>query len=391
MRRTALVVALLAALCVHAAAQSPARLVVSIPEEVSLDAPGMTRAAEAWVEMIRGARRSIDVAQFYVASEPGKELEPVLDALESAGRRGIAIRFLLSSAMVNGDTITLDRLRNIPGLELRIFDLKRRTGGVLHAKYWIVDGETILVGSQNFDWRSLSQIQELGVQIRDTVLAERLDYLFACDWALAAMDWDAPEEPVVSAEVARSGDVELVASPARLNPPGIRAAAPALVQLIGEAKSSIDVQILTYSPVTDTTRYWPVIDSALRAAAVHGVKVRLMVSVWNTAAPSVNHLKSLALLPNVAIRIVTFPPHSSGPIPFARVIHSKYMVVDGETLWVGTSNWSRDYFEQMRNVELIIGRPALANEAAALYESLWSSPYAEPIDINKTYPTPKRG
>lgn len=32
------------------------------------------------------------------------------------------------------------------------------TGGVLHSKFWIVDGRHVYVGSANMDWRSLTQV-----------------------------------------------------------------------------------------------------------------------------------------------------------------------------------------------------------------------------------------
>lgn len=34
----------------------------------------------------------------------------------------------------------------------------RLTGGVLHSKFWIVDGRHVYVGSANMDWRSLTQV-----------------------------------------------------------------------------------------------------------------------------------------------------------------------------------------------------------------------------------------
>lgn len=350
--------------------------------------------------MIRGARRTIDIAQFYVFSEPGRELESVTGDLRAAGERGVRIRFLVSEAFIKNDTITLDVLRGIPRLELRTLDLEHRTGGELHAKYWIVDGDTAFVGSQNYDWKSLTEIQEMGVLLHDRTIGRHLGRIYDADWRMAGI----PVKPHGDTSVARSharskaattrarsGDVELVASPMELNPSGIRDALSALQELIGSADTSISIQLLSYTPVTNRTKYWPAVDGALRAAAVRGVKVRLLVSHWNTAVPGVDHLKSLSLIPNIEVRIVTFPEHSTGFIPFARVIHSKYMIVDSGTLWLGTSNWSRDYFTEMRNVELIFRRPALALEAVNFFDIMWNSPHTAPIDVNKSYPKPRRG
>ena len=51
------------------------------------------------------------------------------------------------------------------------------------------------------------------------------------------------------------------------------------------------------------------------------------------------------------------PRRSRGFIPYARVIHSKVMRVDDDLCWVGTSNWGYDYFFRSRNVEVVLRRP----------------------------------
>ena len=43
----------------------------------------------------------------------------------------------------------------------------RRGRGILHAKYMVADGHAGYLGSHNFDWRSLTHVQELGLLIRD--------------------------------------------------------------------------------------------------------------------------------------------------------------------------------------------------------------------------------
>ena len=103
-----------------------------------------------------------------------------------------------------------------------------------------------------------------------------------------------------------------------------------------------------------------------------------------------DHLKSLALVPNLEIRIASIPEASSGHIPFARVIHSKYMTVDGGLLWLGTSNWSEDYFTESRNLELILRDRSLAAQGDRIFERLWNSRYASALDPAKSYAPRKR-
>lgn len=381
---------LLAGTLAFAQAPRPA-LVQSVPVGTNLEDPRMPLARDVWPEMIRSATRTLDLAHFYVTNGPDPKtspLEPTLAALEAAGARGVRIRILLATRMLDQDPVSVARLRKIPGAQFRAFDFGAENRGILHAKYFLVDGREAFVGSQNLDWRSLQHIHETGLRFSTPDLVKPLAAIFETDWAFAATHIR-PEHLAAVTATARS-TYELVASPPFLNPPGVRPALPALEELLGLAKSRIRVQLLTYSPVTGRVNHWPILDNALRAAAVRGVRVELLVSDWNLEAPAVDHLKSLALVPNLEIRIASIPDLATGLIPFARVIHSKYMTVDGEILWLGTSNWSRDYFTASRNVEIIAREKDLAVQADGIFERLWNSRFSTRLDPGKSYTPRKR-
>jgi len=358
-------------------------LVQSVPVETDLADPALPFAKDVWVELVRGAKVSVEAAQFYVTNRPGSALEPVLVELERAGARGVRVRFLLSAKMLNQDPVSLARIRRIPGAEVRSFDLAGVSKGILHAKYLVVDGREAFLGSQNFDWRALEQIHELGVRTTEPVVVSDLLKLFATDWAFAG-DHQLPSFPAQPLPSARPR-VELVASPPFLTPRGIRPALEALLELLGQAKRSVQVQLLTYSPVLGQDGYWPVLDSALRAAAVRGVKVRLLVSDWVLGSRALPHLKALTLIPNLEVKVVTIPEAKEGHLPYARTVHSKYLVVDEQHLALGTSNWEGSYFTDSRNIELIFRDSPLAEQAARIHDRLWNSRYAFALDPMKAY------
>jgi phosphatidylserine/phosphatidylglycerophosphate/cardiolipin synthase-like enzyme len=390
-------VALGLALALFAAARAgeppAAELVQSAPEGTPLAEPGLRFARDVWVDLVDGAKTSIDTAQFYLANAPKSALEPVIAALERAGARGVKVRVLVSNKMVKQDQATFDRLRAIAGAEVKTYDLAGLTGGILHAKYWIVDRAEVFVGSQNFDWRSLTHIHETGLRVRDARIAAELGEIFETDWKVA--DTGALPTFAEAAAAAPGGgarpEIELVASPPALTPPGIRPALEALIELLRAAKKTIRIQTLEYAPDTKYDGHWPEIDDALRAAAKRGVKVELLVSDWNTEKGVFAGVKALHGVENVAVKVITIPLAKEGFIPYARVCHSKYMVVDDEILWVGTSNWSKSYFTTSRNVELIARKKDLAAQAAHVFARLWTSPYAEALDPKKSYPKPRKG
>ena len=373
-------------------------LVYSYPVETTLSEPDLRLAQDAWPAMFDAARKTIDIEQFYVSPSTGEPLEQSLQALERAAKRGVRIRVLLEKKFEKNSLDGIARLKSIPGLELRILEWSKVNGdGIIHAKFFIVDSTQAYVGSQNFDWRALKHIHELGLRITDAGVVANVQKVFEHDWEAAdnrvyergfepagTAKKAAALEEATSPDADRSGRAYLVASPWRKNPRGVGDSESELVRLIGEAKTELDIQLLDYNPTTYARpkRFYPPIDNALRDAAVRGVKVKLLVSHWNTDEQSVVHLKSLS--------IITVPEAKQGPIPFSRTAHSKYMVADGVAVWLGTSNWAGGYLDTSRNLEVVVKDEALAARAAKMHAHLWGSPYTAPIEVQKTYSKPRR-
>ncbi|WP_058914487.1 phospholipase D-like domain-containing protein [Entomohabitans teleogrylli] len=370
-------------------------LVYNAPQETTLQNNDLRHAAEVWQQMFDAAHSHIDLAQFYVANEKGSLLDGVLARLRAAGERGVKIRFLMEEKGVGLSTPeTLTALKAIPNLELRIIPFHRLTGGIVHAKYLLVDGKEAFVGSQNFDWRALEQIQETGLRISDAQTVRQIQAIFDQDWQAQALLEKNKPVPKLAGLVPKSAPQGnyLVASPRDYNPSGVIDSQVELPRLLANAKSRIRVQVMDYAPLTwgekGKRSFYAPIDNALRSAAARGVQVELMVANWNLKKPDVFWLKSLSLVSNVQLKVVTIPPASRGFIPFARVVHSKLMTIDGSTAWVGTSNWSGGYFDNSRNIELVLNSASMAERVDALYSQLWNSCYAEPIKVDFDYPPP---
>ncbi|MES2743647.1 MAG: phospholipase D-like domain-containing protein [Pseudomonadota bacterium] len=375
-------------------------LVHTAPLETSLSNADLRSPAAVWSQLFDGAKSEIAIGQFYVAGKAGSAFDAVIERLAAAGARGVKIRFLLDQKGVGiSDPDTIARLKTIPNLELHIIDFNDLTGnGILHAKYLLVDRSVAYVGSQNFDWRSFSHIHETGLRVSEPAIVGQIQAIFDQDWRAQALLGQKLQVPALNTKVVAADTAQatfLLASPNRYNPAGVGDAETGLPALLAEAKSEVRIQLLDYAPLSygpqHTRPYYAVIDNALRSAAARGVKIKLMVSNWNTEAPALAYLKSLSVLPNIEIRVVTLPQASSGFIPFARVIHSKTMVIDGQLAWVGTSNWAGGYMDLSRNMEIVMRNEKMAQRVAALHEQTWSSPYAQALDVNKVYPKPSKG
>ena len=379
------------------AARTPGEveLVESVPLETTLDHADIPDAYEVWPAMIRGAIRTLDLAEFYLSNAPGSRLETVVQAVEAAADRGVAVRLLADASFTKRYPETVDRLAARRGITVRRFDVGPVMGGVLHAKYFVVDGRDAYLGSQNFDWRALTHVQELGVRLRDPAAAAAFEQVFAMDWALAAGEPlpapSPPPAPPFFQEIAggRPVTVTPVFSPARFLPYPGSWDLPRLVAMIDGARASVHVQVLTYKTIARDGSPFPDLDDALRRAAARGVSVQLLVADWSKRRGTVEHVQRLARVPGVTVHFIDVPPWSGGFVPFARVAHSKYMVVDGARAWVGTSNWEGDFFTRSRNVGVIVEGESFAAPLERFFHDGFAGVYAEPVDPDRVYQAPR--
>ncbi len=399
--------ALLLAAPALAAARPPVTLVETRPVESALGDPALPQAADVWLEMIGGARHTLDIEQFYCSDWPGEPLHPVLEAIGAAAKRGVKVRFLLDARMHATYPMPADSLAKVPGITVRLVDYRRVAGGVQHAKFFIVDGRSVFLGSQNFDWRALKHIHELGVRVEDAGVAKVFQPAFDMDWAASAAPGDTVSAATLAELRAKAGQAPAPQLPiALVQAPGDTAyvwpgytpkpyiPSPALwdldaiVRLLDSAQKTIGIQVLNYG-IGGRSLQEPALDEALRRAAARGVKVRLIVSDWETSGMA--DLQKLVTVPNVEVKMSTVPEWSGGYIPFARVEHCKYAVVDGERLWVGTSNWEPDYFHATRNLGLTIANRRLAGQAEKIFATSWDAPGAAVVKADTPYPRKQHG
>ncbi|NXI99215.1 PLD3 Phospholipase, partial [Psophia crepitans] len=143
-------------------------LVESIPEGMTFSAGSASNPStfSAWKNLLGTVTRSLDIASFYwtMTNEDTRTHEPsaaqgeeILEELLRLSQRGVAVRIAVSSPSAKSPLNDLQALER-SGAAVRAVDMPRLTGGVLHTKFWLVDGAHLYVGSANMDWRSLTQV-----------------------------------------------------------------------------------------------------------------------------------------------------------------------------------------------------------------------------------------
>ncbi len=377
------------------AAPPTIQLVETRPVETTLGDSTLPAAADVWVAMIDSARTSLDLEQFYISTWPGEKLEPVLAALGRAAARGVRVRVLIDARMHTTFPQPADSLDRLAHVAVRTLSMGA-LGGVQHAKFFLVDGARFFLGSQNFDWRALTHIHELGVRVDDPQLAAQLQRVFDDDWArsgalrtgqtVAGAAARPPQRYGFAPRAGRDGDrFTLSASPRAWLGDSLEWDRDAIARVLDGATRTIRVQLLSYSPSGWGSHDAAIHDALLRAAR-RGIEVQLLVSEWETGdREGMKALTELAREPHASVKLSTLPRWSGGYIPFARVEHCKYLVADDRVLWLGTSNWEPSYFHTSRNVGLTCESAALATQAAGIFATSWSAPSAAAFDPARTY------
>lgn len=379
---------------------------------------------QSWLDLLGTAKSSVDIASFYwsltnndtkTKSPTADKGEQLLQELLKLPQRGITLRIAVdppNSPTRKNDLAALEKA----GADVRIVPMKNLTGGVLHTKFWVVDQQHLYIGSANMDWRSLTQVKELGATVYNcSCMVQDLQKLFEAYWSLGAPGATIPspwpsnysttynkETPLEVAMNGTDSDVYLSSAPPALCAEGRTQDLQSILSIIDDARHFIYISVMDYTPTMEYSfpkRYWPDIDDHLRKAIYERhVQVRLLISCWHNTNPSMfPFLRSLDYLKDnkshykVAVKLFVVPVSAEqSKIPFARVNHNKYMVTD-KVAYIGTSNWSGDYFLHTAGSALVVNQTSSATGEGTVQQQLrdvferdWYSNYTRTLDSPNT-------
>jgi phosphatidylserine/phosphatidylglycerophosphate/cardiolipin synthase-like enzyme len=141
--------------------------------------------------------------------------------------------------------------------------------------------------------------------------------------------------------------------------------ARALAGFVAAAERTLEIAIydLHLPPPLDE-----IVHGAFAAAAGRGVAVRL--------AYNVDHGKKAPLPPPPQTRpeVVEALPIPTAAIPgVPDLMHHKYVVRDGASVWTGSTNWTADSWTREENVIVTVDSPELAARYLVDFEQLWTT------------------
>ncbi|XP_017860102.1 PREDICTED: phospholipase D3-like [Drosophila arizonae] len=398
-------------------------LVESIPIGLNYtpNSPKFISTIEAWQKLLDVGRTSLDIGSFYwtmrsedlglneSSAKPGEEIfQRLLNNGNGVGSK-IKIRIAQSAPSNVSPDVDTQILSTYGAAEVVTLDFPKYFGsGILHTKLWIVDGQHFYLGSANMDWRALTQIKEMGVLGQNCPqLAGDLAKIFKAYWYLGSNpdaripnSWPYGYNTNYNAEQPMLLNVNgryIMKGYASSSPPPLSAAGrtndlDAILKTINTALKFVHISVMDYYPLImfeSKIKYWSAIDNALRTAAVErGVAVKMLISWWKHSDKRMdNYLRSLQDLTmanhvDIQIRRFIVPmDEQQQRIPYARVNHNKYMVTD-QVAYIGTSNWSGDYFETTAGIGLVLKDPlpqmanSIRKDLESVFDRDWNSTYA---------------
>ena len=382
--------------------QSEIELVESVPAETILERSELHHAADVWMKMFNEAKKTIDIETFYFSNQKGEVLEPLLDALKAAANRGVVIRIIVDSSFYAGSEHSVDLLDGVKNITIKKLNMKPIAGGIMHAKYFVVDGDNVFTGSQNMDWRALKHIHEMGVRVKNEQIGYTFEEIFNIDYQLCdnhdvslIKDKLSPKKlqainslNPVKFESLEYGAVSLYPafSPENITPSMLEGELESLLRIVSKAKDKILIQMYSYNTKNNFTQ----IDDALRAAAVRGVKIKIIFSNWAIRTDATEQIKSLSQVPNIEIKFSNIPEYSAGFIPYARVEHCKYFMADDDMSFISSANWEKGYFYDTRNATMIINNSRINAALQSVFMRDWNGDLTETVDPQKMYEPVKK-
>jgi len=138
-----------------------------------------------------------------------------------------------------------------------------------------------------------------------------------------------------------------------------------IAAFLGEARESLDLALYDIRLPGEPG---DVVAAALCTAAERGVRVRI---AYNADHPERIFVPPPPRTRPELLEAMPFPTCGIPGIP--DLMHHKYVVRDGESVWTGSMNWTTDSWTLQENVVVTAeGAPELAAEFAQNFEELWT-------------------
>ena len=349
-------------------------------------------AYEVMEQAIRSAERSIEVS-VYEFTHPG-----IGELLMDAQKRGVVIRILMEGSPVGGvspEQSALLTVLNQSGISVDYMGIsggERSRYRFLHSKYLIIDSESLLITSENIKESGMplpgyAGNRGWGVWIHDSRLADYFGMVYSKD----SIGRDVvPISPMRNAEIPALGTSD--AHTQRYSPLFIEGATviPVLSpdtshlvpEMIAGATQTVEIQQAYIRNWTKNAPN-PWLDAAIDASE-RGVNVRIILDAsWFNIEGDADNDEMVAFI-NRHAEAADLPLEARlylGDRAGITKIHTKGVIVDGNSVLVSSINWNENSPMNNREAGVIIRHPDAAAYFLRIFEEDWKNEYRPPGQI----------
>lgn len=318
---------------------------------------------ETLMEQVRKSRSTINVLMGvvnYYPQYPQGLQRKLLRALQQATERGVVVKVILDnsdwSTHITKTNLQAAREMRERGLRVK-FDAPEVT---THAKLIIFDEEKVLLGSSNWNYSSYTESIQTDLLLRDRSLAKFYNRFFSKLWAEQLFSLALPPDLLPSLS---SSDTTIIPV---INWGKTRLYEQLATKIISQATQKIQILMfrMGYYPSFGDSVSNRLLAKLIQAAQ-RGVTVRVILdnSGWSETTNETNR-KSAWWLEFNGVNVQFDSPQIDA--------HSKLVIVDGNTILVGSTNWT--YYSLTKNVEidlLIANSRTVARPLVEYFQRLW--------------------
>jgi phosphatidylserine/phosphatidylglycerophosphate/cardiolipin synthase-like enzyme len=167
--------------------------------------------------------------------------------------------------------------------------------------------------------------------------------------------------------------------------------ARALADFVSAAERTLEIAVYDFHL---PPALYDLVCGAIGAAASRGVAVRL---AYNVDHPRETPVPPPPRTDPDAMEALPFPTAAIPGVP--DLMHHKYVVRDGASVWTGSTNWTADSWTREENVVVTVDSPEIADRYHTDFEQLWTTREVahsgrvdtSPVDHARTWFCPGRG
>ncbi len=311
------------------------------------------------VRAIKQAQTSIQMSIYHLTDQS------LIQALIQAQARNVVVYVIIDSASLKSPHYqgVFQQLK-----VARVHVIASSSGFHLtHSKLFLIDGSLAYVSSMNFVGHS-SEMRGYGVFTRDTSVVAEIHSVFAADLANAKNN---------TAVTPQLSNPNLLWAPVNSE--------QKLVDLIHSAKTTIEATTENLGPGTDVL-------TALAEASQRGVSVRIISPQCDLNPNPLFNLPQMTLLAGAGVQARLMPAPSTSEVPY---MHAKTMIVDKQTVFIGSENLSYSSLRLSREAGLVLSNSKVTAQMETVFEKDWNAavvlPATPPVcpSLQLTEPTLK--